>query len=633
MRLAWLAVAVAAAVAAAHAEDAPTKLPAKIDFSRDVQPILSDNCFFCHGPDSAKCKGHLRLDLLDPKEGPFVDHDGDVPIVPGHPEKSDLVTRILSDDPDEKMPPPKSNRYITPRQIEILKAWVDQGASWGKLWSLVPPKRAELPAVNDASWCRNAIDRFVLAKLEQEGLTPSPEADKTTLLRRVTLDLTGLPPTPGEVDDFLADNSPGAYEKVVDRLLASPRYGERMVWEWLDAARYADTNGYQGDNTRTMWPWRDWVIKAINDNMPYDQFTIEQLAGDLLPNATVEDRVATAFCRNHMINGEGGRIAEENRVDYVMDQSETMSTVWLGLTVGCARCHDHKFDPITQRDYYSLFAFFNNTPVNGGDGSGQAAPVADLASPEQKVQLAAADADIKAKSDKLWAMEKEIFTFPEGKTIADSPQAKGLSGSVLSSLSQSPEKRYQPTFRQIISELKGSQPDYAKGASEFFAAMDHREKLKADVPRVMVMQEMPKPAPGVHPDQRRIRQAHDAGDRRHTGGAAASARWREEGPPGLGPLARVSREPADRPRHGQPLLAAVLRYRSCEDAGRFRRTRAEASQLRPARLTRPRVPGRLRLQRKHRLTEARPLGRQGNPPPDRHQQRLPAIIAYDAGIV
>jgi hypothetical protein len=494
VRFPFLALAVAGMLAAAaHAQEAPAKPPAKIDFSRDVQPILSDNCFFCHGPDSAKRKGHLRLDLLDPKQGPFVDHDGDVPIVPGHPEKSDLVTRILSDDADEKMPPPKSNRHITPRQIEVLKKWVEQGAPWGKLWSLVPPKRAELPAVKDAGWCRNAIDRFVLAKLEEEGMSPSPEAEKTTLLRRVTLDLTGLPPTPREVDDFVADSSPDAYEKVVDRLLASPRYGERMVWEWLDAARYADTNGYQGDNTRTMWPWRDWVIAAMNDNMPYDQFTIKQLAGDLLPDATLDDRVATAFCRNHMINGEGGRIAEENRVDYVMDQSETMSTVWLGLTVGCARCHDHKFDPITQKDYYSLFAFFNNTPVNGGNGSGQAEPVADLASPEQKEQLKSADADIKAKSDKLWAMEKEIFTFPEGKKIADSPQAKGLSGSVLSSLSQPPEKRYQPTFRQIVPELKGSQPEYAKAAGEFFAAMDARDKLKTQVARVMVMQEMPKP--------------------------------------------------------------------------------------------------------------------------------------------
>jgi len=494
VRLSMLALsAVVTLLAVARAEEAPGKRAAKIDFSRDVQPILSDNCFFCHGPDSAKRKGHLRLDLLDPKEGPFVDHDGDVPIVPGHPEKSNLVERILSDDADEKMPPPKSNRHITPRQIEVLKQWVEQGAPWGKLWSLVPPKRAELPAVKDAGWCRNAIDRFVLARLEQERMRPSPEAEKTTLIRRVTLDLTGLPPTPQEVDDFVADTSSDAYEKVVDRLLASPRYGERMVWEWLDAARYADTNGYQGDNTRTMWPWRDWVIKSMNDNMPYDQFTIKQLAGDLLPDATLDDRVATAFCRNHMINGEGGRIAEENRVDYVMDQSETMSTVWLGLTVGCARCHDHKFDPITQKDYYSLFAFFNNTPVNGGGGSGQTEPLADLASPEQKEQVKAADADIKEKSDKLFAMEKEIFTFPAGKKVADSPQAKGLSGSVLSSLSQKPEKRYQPTFRKIIPELKGSQPEYAKAAKEFFAAMDARDKLKAVVARVMVMQEMPKP--------------------------------------------------------------------------------------------------------------------------------------------
>ena len=271
-------VVVAGAVGVRAAEPAH-----KVDFSRDIQPILSDNCYFCHGPDSGKRKGDLRLDRLDPKIGPFAPRDGYFIIKPGKIDESTLADRIVSDDPDVKMPPPASHRELTSAQIQLLQRWIEQGAKWGKLWSLIPPKRPPVPTVKDASWPRNPIDDFVLAKLETEGLAPSPEADKATLIRRVTLDLTGLPPTPAEVDAFLADPSSDAYEKVVDRLLAVPRYGERMVWEWLDVARYADTNGYQGDATRTMWPWRDWCVDALNGNMPYDQFTIEQLAGDLLP--------------------------------------------------------------------------------------------------------------------------------------------------------------------------------------------------------------------------------------------------------------------------------------------------------------------------------------------------------------
>ena len=291
------------------------RLPAAepIDFSRDVLPTLSDNCFRCHGPDAAARKGKLRLDT---KDGAL--RKDDPVIVSGKSADSELIRRIASTDPDERMPPPKSNRKLTPRQIEQLKRWIDEGAKWGKHWAFETPRRPALPPVRDAGWPRNAIDRFVHARLEPEGLKPSPEAPKVTLIRRVTLDLTGLPPTPREVDAFLADPSPGAYEKVVDRLLTSPHYGERMVWEWLDAARYADSNGYQGDAERTMWPWRDWAVNALNRNLPFDQFTLWQLAGDLLPDATTEQKLATAFLRNHPINGEGGRIAEENRIDYVM---------------------------------------------------------------------------------------------------------------------------------------------------------------------------------------------------------------------------------------------------------------------------------------------------------------------------
>jgi hypothetical protein len=348
----------------AEATSAPSTQPL-LDFSKDVQPILSDNCYFCHGPDANHRKSDLRLDILDPKEGPFAKREKVTILVPGHPEQSEMIARLTNEDEDEKMPPPKSNRKLTPKQIETIKLWVEQGAKWGKHWSLVAPLRPHQPVVKDTEWPKNAIDRFVLAKLEKEGIKPSPEADKATLIRRVTLDLTGLPPTPEEVDAFVADKSDDAYEKVVDRLLASPRYGEHMVWSWLEVARYADTNGYQADPMRTMWPWRDWVIKAMNDNLPFDQFVIWQLAGDLLPNATRDQRLASGFNRNHPFNGEGGRIPEETRVENVMDRAETTATTFLGLTVGCARCHDHKFDPISQKEYYSFYAYFNQCAETG----------------------------------------------------------------------------------------------------------------------------------------------------------------------------------------------------------------------------------------------------------------------------
>jgi hypothetical protein len=274
------------------------------------------------------------------------------------------------------MPPAKTNRRLTTAQVQVLRHWIDKGAKWGKHWAFVPSRPPDVPQLRgQQSEVRNPIDAFVGAKLKSEGLAPSPEAERTILLRRVTLDLSGLPPSPQEVDDFLADSRPDAYEHVVDRLLASPHYGERMVWDWLDAARYADSNGYQGDGERTMWPWRDWAVAALNRNLPFDQFTVWQLAGDLLPGATDEQKLATGFCRNHMINGEGGRIAEENRVDYVMDMAETAGTVWLGLTFNCCRCHDHKFDALSQRDYYGLFAFFNQTPIDGGGGNPATPPV------------------------------------------------------------------------------------------------------------------------------------------------------------------------------------------------------------------------------------------------------------------
>ena len=335
-------------------QDAPSQ---DIQFNRDIRPILSENCFRCHGPDSAHREAGLRLDVRDDA---IDKRASGAAIVPGDPATSQLVSRITSNDPHAKMPPENSGRNLTPRQIELLQTWISNGAKYEAHWSLVPPRTHEPPEVKNRNWPRSPIDCFVLAKLEQQQLQPSPEAPPETWLRRVTFDLTGLPPTPRELSEFLADRSAQAHEKVVDRLLASERFGERMAMHWLDLARYADTNGYNNDEERTQWPWRDWVIEAFNRNLPYDQFVIEQLAGDLLPNATDQQKIATAFNRNHVLTTEGGIIEEEYRVEYVADRVHTTSTVFLGLSLQCARCHDHKYDPLTQKDYYQFFAFFNN---------------------------------------------------------------------------------------------------------------------------------------------------------------------------------------------------------------------------------------------------------------------------------
>jgi hypothetical protein len=363
--------------------------PRKIEFNRDIRPILADNCFTCHGPAKSTRKAGLRLDTQD---GLFAEEI----VVAGQPQKSKLWQRVSSPDPKHVMPPPGKNRKpLSTAQLTTLRHWIEEGATWQQHWAFIAPARPLVPQVQDAGSVSNPIDAFVLARLEADGMAASPPASKETLIRRVTLDLTGLPPTLAEIDAFLGDRAPDAYEKLVDRLLASPRYGERMVLEWLDAARYSDTNGYQADGTRAMWPWRDWVIAALNGNMPFDQFTIEQLAGDLLPNATVPERIATGFHRNHMLNGEGGRIAEESRVDYVVDRVDTTGTVWLGLTVGCARCHEHKYDPLPQKQYYQLFAFFNSVAEVGGVDrrNGTAAPVLELPTDAQKQKIADLEKD------------------------------------------------------------------------------------------------------------------------------------------------------------------------------------------------------------------------------------------------
>jgi mono/diheme cytochrome c family protein len=328
------------------------------DYSTEVRPILANHCFKCHGPDEKGRKGKLRLDDRVSATAPA--KSGEVAVVPGKPDASELVKRIFTKDEDELMPPPAAKKELNDKEKDILRRWIAAGADYQPHWAFVVPNQAALPKVADAAWVANPIDQFVLARLEQEKLKPSPAADRATLIRRVSLDLIGLPPTPAEVDDFIADTSSDAYSKLVDRLLASPRYGERWARKWLDLARYADTNGYEKDRQRSMWPWRDWVINAINADMPFDQFTIRQIAGDLLPNATTQDRIATGFHRNTMLNEEGGIDPLEYRFYSMVDRMATTGKTWLGLTTGCAQCHTHKFDPITQREYYQMMALMNN---------------------------------------------------------------------------------------------------------------------------------------------------------------------------------------------------------------------------------------------------------------------------------
>ena len=363
------------------AQTQPVRSARPVDFNREIRPILSDNCFACHGPDEKQRMARLRLDT---KEGAFSKSGV---IIPGDAENSRLVKRISSSDPKTVMPPPDSGHKLTEQQISLIRRWVAEGAQWTEHWAYSAPRRVEPPAVSNPAWIRNPIDNFILARLDREGLKPAPEADKATLIRRVTLDLTGLPPTPAEVDAFLADKSPDAYEKVVDRLLASSRYGERMAMQWLDLARYADTHGYHIDSHRDMWPWRDWLIRSFNANKPFDQFTIEQLAGDLLPDATLDQKIASGFNRNHIINFEGGAIPEEYQTEYVVDRVETTANAWMAMTMGCARCHSHKYDPISQKEFYQFFAFFNNVAEQGLDGQrGNAKPFLPLPTEAQKAR-------------------------------------------------------------------------------------------------------------------------------------------------------------------------------------------------------------------------------------------------------
>ena len=377
-----------------------------VEFNRDIRPILSDKCYTCHGPDAGNRKTKLRFDT---EAGAKQDLGGHFAIVPGDTAKSEMIRRITATQPGMRMPPVWSGYKLTDHEIDLIRRWIEQGAKWQKHWSFLPPTRPPFPPVEDHNWPRNPIDSFVLARLEREGLRPSPEADRERLIRRVTLDLTGLPPTLEEIDAFLVDTSPTAYEKVVDRLLASPRYGERMAAPWLDAARYADTNGYQTDGERSMWRWRDWVIDAFNRNVPFDRFTVDQIAGDMLPHPTLDQVIATGFNRNHRGNGEGGIIPEEYAVEYVVDRVDTTATVWLGLTLGCARCHDHKYDPFTQKEFYQVFAYFNNVPEKGKAWKyGNSPPMVAAPTPSQERELASLDEKLHAAEAEFASLKPEL---------------------------------------------------------------------------------------------------------------------------------------------------------------------------------------------------------------------------------
>ena len=471
-----------------------TASAAEISFNRDIRPILSDACFACHGPDEKAREADLRLDTA---EGATEDHDGVQAIVPGDLAKSELIARITSHDRDEVMPPVKTDKKLTPQQIDLLKKWIAQGAKYEGHWAFIAPERPPVPTLQGGNaQVANPIDAFIRARLEKESLSPSPAAPKETLIRRLSYDLTGLPPTIDEVDAFTRDAAPDAYERLVDRLLASPRYGEKMALHWLDLSRYADTHGYHLDAGREMWKWREWVIDAFNRNLPFDQFVTWQLAGDLLPNATAEQKLATGFCRNNMINFEGGAIPEEYLTQYVFDRVNTTGTAFMGLTLQCAQCHDHKFDPVSQREYYQLYAYFNAVPENGLDGrSGNAHPLLELPSPEQEKELAELRTRIQPVEKKVGNLEKD----------ADKGQAEWERSLAATASEQVPEPVAKilvlPAEKRSGEQRKKLQHHYRTTfLPELNTAIEERDNLRKQlaelqkkVPNVMVMQQMEKP--------------------------------------------------------------------------------------------------------------------------------------------
>jgi hypothetical protein len=479
--------------------------PKRVNYSRDIRPILSNTCYKCHGPDENQRKAGLRLDK---KEGAYAKlESGDVAVVPGASAKSAVWQRLTAKDPDVRMPPADSGKTIAPEQIDLIKRWIDEGAEFHGHWSLLPPQHAAAPPVKHPELARNPIDRFVLARLDEEGLAPSVQADKATLIRRVTLDLIGLPPSVGDVDRFLADQSPNAYEKLVDRLLDSPQYGEQMTRYWLDAARYGDTHGMHLDNERSIWPYRDWLIRSFTSNLPFDRFTVEQLAGDLLPNPTTDQRVATGFSRCNVTTGEGGAIDEEFYCRYAVDRVATTGTVFLGLTLGCCVCHDHKFDPVTQREFYQLFGYFGSLSERPMDGNALLPPPTLRLGPEKddrklehwKTEVAALESTIKAKLAKF-AQKQQAASLPASleawATVAGKDSAN-LPKAVRRVLDVAPAKR---TVRQKAALWNYYVQYVFAGSREAFDPLNKklneaREQFAAAelaAPSTLVMQDMTK---------------------------------------------------------------------------------------------------------------------------------------------
>ena len=456
-------------------------------FNRDIRPILSNHCFQCHGPDQRSRQGGLRLDLRESATSPA--ESGRPAIEPGHPERSALIERIQSHDSDLLMPPAETGKPLTPFQQQQLVDWISAGAIYEQHWAFLPIVRPEVPQPVQRDWIRNEIDHFVLSRLEHEGLISAPSAEPERLIRRLSLDLTGLPPSRASVNQFVqaaelaaasAESYDAAWSRLIDQLLKSPHYGERMAVDWLDAARFADTNGYQVDRDREMWAWRDWVIQAFNSNQPFDQFTIEQIAGDLLPQATLQQQVATGFHRNHMMNEEGGVIPEEFLAEYCADRVETTATVWLGQTFNCCRCHDHKFDPFTQRDFYGLYAFFHNVSESGLGNYGanirrNAPPFVKLPAPEIEQQLAALRTEQQAAADSL-------------KILEDS-----LPADVLVIVKKDAAARTAVEQKQLTEQFSAKHEELQKLTKRIAELPGIIEKLDLQIPTTLVMQELPAP--------------------------------------------------------------------------------------------------------------------------------------------
>ncbi len=485
----------------AGASESAAQAAAPLDFNRDIRPILSENCLYCHGQDGNKREADLRLDDREAAISAGA-------IVPGDPGASVLLERIHSTDADVVMPPPNSNRRLSVDQKKLLDRWIKEGAVYTPHWAFLPPVRPQPPEPKHAAWAKSDIDRFVLAKLEQVGLKPSQEADRATLIRRLHADLVGLPPTPEEVDAFVADPDPQAYEKLVDHLLASPHYGERMALSWLDAARYADSNGFQQDGDTWQWIWRDWVVKALNADMPFDRFSTEQLAGDLLPpaateQATLDQKIASGFNRNHLLNGEGGAIAEEQRFNNLFDRVDTTSTTWLGLTMACAQCHDHKYDPMTQADYYALLDAFNHVPESGAPTRFSARirvapPVIELPTEENKKQLAELEAATKQLESDAKPVLNAAYAAWKAGLFADGEPADGndLARSLTPLLRKPEKERTEDEKKSIENQLRSHFDSKVKAGIvkalpqvvKYEAAKKAFDDYKGDqLPRVMVM--------------------------------------------------------------------------------------------------------------------------------------------------